>query len=184
MTVFALGGFWPTYWGPLFSGTLDLHWWLHLHGIVLTTWLAILIAQASLVLRGRTDLHMAMGKSVGVGGATLVVLTAVSAAFGVLSPEVGHEVKSLQSYLQITPAILGDVATFVVLFGAGLVYRARPEVTYGSWCWRRRRFSFRLRISNRSAAVSLLPWSALPPTFHLLAKVQDIQDTPGGAMTV
>lgn len=128
MAAFAVAGFWPTYWGPLFSGTLDLHWLLHLHGIALTTWLVILITQTSLVLQGRTDLHMGLGKSVGIGGALLVVLTATSAAFGVLSPEVGHKVESLQSYLQITPPILGDVATFIALFGAGLIYRDRPAV--------------------------------------------------------
>lgn len=126
MSAFAVAGFWPTYWGPLFSGTLDLHWLLHLHGVVLTTWLLILITQAGLVHRGRTDLHMTLGKTVGVGGALLVCLTAVSAAFGVLSPEIGHEVESLQGYLRFTPAILGDVVTFAVLFVAGLLYRDRP----------------------------------------------------------
>lgn len=126
MAAFAVAGFWPTYWGPLFSGTLDLHWLLHLHGVVLTTWLLILIVQASLVLRGRTDLHMTAGKTVGVCWAVLVCLTAVSAAFGVLSPGIGREVESLQGFLQFTSAILGDVVTFVVLFVAGLVYRERP----------------------------------------------------------
>lgn len=128
MAAFAVAGFWPTYWGPLFSGSLDLHWLLHLHGVVLTTWLVIVIAQTGLVLRGRTDLHMAVGKSVGVTWAVLVCMSAVSAAFGVLSPDVGHEVESLQGFLRITPAILGDVFTFVVLFLAGLLYRDRPAV--------------------------------------------------------
>lgn len=52
MAAFAVAGFWSTYWGPLISGTLDLHWLLHLHGVVQTTWLLLLITQAGLVLRG------------------------------------------------------------------------------------------------------------------------------------
>lgn len=61
----AVAGFWPTYWGPFFSGTLDKHWLLHLHAGVFTVWLLLLITQTGLVRRGRTDLHQKLGAALG-----------------------------------------------------------------------------------------------------------------------
>lgn len=128
ITAVALAGFWPTYWGPLFSGTLDLHWLLHLHGVVFTSWLILLIAQATLVYRGRTDLHQKLGTYVGVGWGVLVFTVGLSVAFGTISPAVGREFNDLQGFLASFVITLPSMLAFGVLFGAALIYRKRPAV--------------------------------------------------------
>lgn len=129
ITALAVAGFWPTYWGPLFSGTLDLHWLLHLHGVVFTGWLILLITQTALVYRGRTDLHQTTGKVVGVGLGILVITVGLAAIFGSVSPAIGHEYESLQGFVSSVLAInLPGIFAFTVLFGAGLAYRDRPAI--------------------------------------------------------
>lgn len=128
MTAFAVGGFWRTYWGPLLSGTLDLHWLLHLHGIVFTLWLALLITQTRLVFRGRTQMHQKLGKYVGVFWGFAVITVGLSAVFGHISPAIGQEFESLQGFVARLPVGGGDIFGFIVLFGAGIAYRKRPAV--------------------------------------------------------
>ncbi len=129
MTAFAVAGFWPTYWGPLFSGTLDLHWLLHVHGVVFTSWLVLLIVQTILVYRGRRDLHQTVGKVVGVGLGVLVITVGLSAIFGSISPAVGQEFEDLQGFVSGVLAInLPGIFAFAVLFGAGVAYRKRPLI--------------------------------------------------------
>lgn len=124
----AIAGFWPTYWGPLLEGTLDLHWLIHLHGIVLSSWLVLLIVQTALVRRGRTDLHQAVGKIVGVGLGLLVSASLLSMAFGPISPAVGQEFEDLQHFISSLLFLLPDVVAFPLLFGAALLYRRRPAI--------------------------------------------------------
>lgn len=128
ITVVAVAGFWPTYWGPLFSGTLDLHWLLHVHGIVFTSWLVLLIVQTVLVYRGRTDLHQRMGKYVGVGWGVLVITIGLAVALGTISPAVGREFENLQGFLASFVITLPSIFAFGVLFGAALLYRKRPAI--------------------------------------------------------
>lgn len=129
IAAFAVTGFWPTYWGPLFSGSLDLHWLLHLHGVVFTAWLVLLITQTVLVYRGRTDLHRSMGKVVGIGLGVLVITVGLSAILGSISPEVGHEYQDLQAFVSSVLAInLPGIFAFTGLFAAGLAYRNRPAI--------------------------------------------------------
>ncbi len=95
MTVITVGAFWPTYWGPLLGGSLDLHWLLHVHGLVFTLWLAVLALQTVLVYRGRTDLHQRLGASVGLLWGLLLIVTGLAAILGNISPAVGTEYDSL-----------------------------------------------------------------------------------------
>lgn len=128
ITALAVAGFWPTYWGPLFSGTLDLHWLLHLHGIVFTSWLALLIVQTVLVYRERTGLHQRMGKVIGVGLGVLVITVGLAVAFSTISPVVGREFEDLQGFIASFVITLPSIFAFALLFGAALVYRKRPAI--------------------------------------------------------
>lgn len=128
ITVVAVAGFWPTYWGPLLAGILDLHWLLHLHGVVFTSWLALLIVQTVLVYRGRTDLHQRVGKYVGVGWGLLVITIGLSVALGTISPAVGREFEDLQSFIASFVITLPSIVAFGALFGAALLYRKRPAI--------------------------------------------------------
>lgn len=127
MTALAIAGFWPTYWGPLLSGTLDLHWLLHLHGIVFTAWMALLVTQVVLVYRGRTDVHLTLGRTLGAGWGLVLVTVGLAAAFGNAAPGVGTEFESLTGFLRQLPIPIGDLLAFVLLFGAAIVLTERPR---------------------------------------------------------
>jgi len=124
----AVAGFWPTYWGPFFSGTLDKHWLLHLHAGVFTVWLFLLITQTGLVRRGRTDLHQKLGAALGSWWGALLVVVGLSTALGVASPGIGEEFGSLQAFIESLGTTLPSISAFGVLFAAGIVYRKRPAV--------------------------------------------------------
>src|SRR5918997_4593907 len=66
-TVFA--GFARTYYLRPYFGTPSLTPLLHLHGIVFTSWLALLLTQTALVAANRTRIH----RRLGVAGAVLAV---------------------------------------------------------------------------------------------------------------
>src|SRR5215207_9549026 len=68
ITVFA--GFARTYYLRPYFGTPALTPLLHLHGIVFTSWLALLLTQTVLVAANRTGIH----RRLGVAGAALAVL--------------------------------------------------------------------------------------------------------------
>src|SRR5262245_42118285 len=77
ITVFA--GFARTYYLKLYFGTPSLTPLLHLHGIVFTSWLVLLLTQTALVSANRTGTHRRLGM-VGALIATLMVLVGVVTA--------------------------------------------------------------------------------------------------------
>src|SRR5918998_662628 len=59
ITVFA--GFARTYYLRPYFGTPQLTPLLHLHGVVFTSWLVLLLAQTALVAANRTNIHRRLG---------------------------------------------------------------------------------------------------------------------------
>src|SRR5688572_1487434 len=45
VTALALVGFWPTYYGRLFAGTVQASIIVHVHAVVMVTWLALFLTQ-------------------------------------------------------------------------------------------------------------------------------------------
>lgn len=127
MTTIAVAGFWPSYWGPLLSGSLQLHWVLHLHGIVFTGWMVVLVTQVVLVSRGRSDLHMSLGKTVGAAWGLILLTIGLTATFGRAAPAIGNEFESLAAFIARLPIPFGDMVSFVLLFGAGIVLTDQPQ---------------------------------------------------------
>lgn len=127
MTAIAVAGFWPSYWGPLLTGSLELHWVLHIHGLVFTGWMMLLVTQAVLVYRGRTDLHMTLGRTVGAVWGLMLITIGLTAAFGSVAPSIGTQFESLAEFISRLRAPLGDMVAFVLLFGAGIVLTDRPQ---------------------------------------------------------
>src|SRR3954468_10948462 len=52
--------FWPSYFARLFEQPSVL---FHLHGVALTLWVVMLVAQAQLIRTGRRSVHRQVGKS-------------------------------------------------------------------------------------------------------------------------
>jgi hypothetical protein len=70
----AIGGFWPTYWGPVTAGSLVAGApVLHIHGLLFTAWPLFFLTQAWLAAQGRFRQHRALGVAGGVLALTMVI---------------------------------------------------------------------------------------------------------------
>jgi hypothetical protein len=127
MTLIALAGFWPSYFGRILSGGVQRHWIIHLHALIFSGWLLLLMAQVLLVFRRRTALHRRLGRfGIVYGGLVLLMGLAASIASPVLHIRAGEWTLDRAATFLIYP--LGDMVLFAALFGAGIAYRRKPEV--------------------------------------------------------
>ena len=76
LALVAIAGFWPSYVSRV-GAEPDIH--IHFHALVMTAWLALLLAQASLIRAGRRSSHRALGK-VSFVLVPLIVLSTLSLA--------------------------------------------------------------------------------------------------------
>jgi len=122
--VIVLIGFARTYYLKGFFATPPIpSRFVHLHGIVMTAWVALFIAQVSLVAKRRTKLHQRLGILGGVLAALVVVvgiLTGLYAAARGASPG--------PPALQFLIVPLGDMVVFAILIGVALYFRRRLDV--------------------------------------------------------
>jgi hypothetical protein len=98
--------------------------YLYVHGVLLTTWFMLVVAQTFLVAAHRTDLHRRLGVAAIVVGmliipiSAFVVVHAAQRAHGAITPHLRLE-------------ILGDLLSLVWFAGfvaAGVYFRRRPDV--------------------------------------------------------
>jgi hypothetical protein len=120
LVVFA--GFARTYYLKGAFGTPALSPILHAHGLAMTLWVVLFIAQTRLVAAGRTDLHRKLGVA-GVFVALLVIvlgaLVAIDGARGGLSPGLPPLV-----FLAVP---LGMLVVFAALLLAAIALRRRSD---------------------------------------------------------
>jgi hypothetical protein len=144
VVVIVFAGFARTYYlkgafgGPALTGLV------HLHGFVMTLWIAIFLLQISLVATGRTALHRRVGVAAAVVAALVVgvgVVTAITAARLGVTPGPPPLV-----FLAIP---LGDVLVFPILVGAGLLMWRRSDF--------HRRFMLLSTLSILTAAIARIP---------------------------
>lgn len=117
--VIVLAGFARTYYLKGFFGNPPLPGLLvHLHGLVMTSWVVLFVAQVSLVATGRTRTHQRLGVLGAILAALIVivgVLTAIAAAARGASPG--------PPPLQFLVIPLGDMVVFAILIGTALYFR-------------------------------------------------------------
>jgi hypothetical protein len=124
-TMIALGGFAPTYWFQLISGTFVGPPLLHLHGILFSAWPVLLLAQAAFVVKGRRSAHRTMGLA-GISLATAMVVIGLAAAIQTLNIglSAGYGDRS-RAFLVLPISAIGLFAGFVVAAVANI---RSPEV--------------------------------------------------------
>lgn len=119
MPIIVLAGFARTYYLKGFFGNPPLPGLLvQVHGLVMTSWVILFIAQVSLVARRRTRTHQRLGVLGAVlAGAVVVVgvATAIAAAARGASPG--------PPALQFLVIPLGDMLVFAILIGTALYFR-------------------------------------------------------------
>lgn len=121
----AFGGFIPTYWAKVASGTFAGAPVLHVHGLFFFTWTLFFLIQTSLVASGRTLDHRTWGVA-GVAIATGMAFTVVLAAIN--SMKVADAIGMGDAARRFSIVSLSALALFVGLFVAAIVNVKRPEV--------------------------------------------------------
>ena len=122
--IIVLLGFARTYYLKGLFGTPALPGLLvHLHGIVMTSWVVLFVVQVWLVSSRRTKVHQRLG----VGGAilaALVIVVGIATAIAAAARGVTAGPPALQ-FLVIP---LGDMLVFAILVGTALYFRRRLEI--------------------------------------------------------
>jgi uncharacterized membrane protein YozB (DUF420 family) len=113
-----LVAFWPTYFSRL-DRQASYH--PHAHGIAMTLWVALLVAQAALIQSGRRDLHRKLGALSYALVPAIVVATVNFVHFRV------HGARELNPVtLHFLALVLNALVAFVLLWGIALYYRRQP----------------------------------------------------------
>jgi hypothetical protein len=96
---------------------------VHVHGIVMTTWVLLFVTQIALVANHRVRLHQKLG----IAGTFLAVLLII---LGVLTALYAAARGSTfgPPPLQFLIVPLGDMLVFSILFGLALYFRSRPDM--------------------------------------------------------
>lgn len=123
LTVFA--GFARTYYLRPYFGTPSLSPLLHLHGVVFTSWLVLLLAQTALVAANRTRVHRRLGV---IGAVVAVLMVLIGTATAVLRAKIVEVPPGAPSPLVFLTIPLGDMLVFAILVGAGFYFRRRVDV--------------------------------------------------------
>jgi len=117
---FAIWAFWPSYFSRVSEQT-ELR--LHLHGIALTLWCMMLIAQAYLIRTKRRALHRKIG-ALSYALVPIVVATTINLIHyrmkgGGTLPEIG---------LYQIALMVNAVIAFLLIYCLAIVYRKQPEL--------------------------------------------------------
>ena len=121
MTLMAIVGFWPKYFGPLVLGTLVQPLLIHLHATVFTGWLVLFFLQAYFAATKRIQLHLALGRA-GIWYGVLVIVMGLTT--GVIRSAASPPGRAEALLL----AIIEDMLMFAGFFGVAIWYRKRPKV--------------------------------------------------------
>jgi hypothetical protein len=157
-------GFAPTYF--LRASPTPLPTYLQVHGFFFTTWIALFIAQTSLVAARRTPVHRRLGWAT---AALAVVMVAVGTTAGIWSMRRQVDAGSAQQAQAFLTTPLFSMVAFAVLVGAAIRFRRDPQM--------HKRLMLLATISILDAAVARLPfeylrassWNYLPTTDVFLA---------------
>lgn len=121
----AIVGFWPTYFGPLFAGTLHSLPIIHIHAAVFTGWVVLVIVQAALAATGHRSMHVKVGAIGFLYGALLVLVgLATALAHFKIRIETG-DIQAAQTQLFVP---LTDLMVFTPFLAAAWLTRRRPEI--------------------------------------------------------
>jgi len=120
----AFGGFVPTYWARLATGTFDGHPILHVHGALFFSWTLFFLAQTSLVATGRTLDHRAWGMA-GISLATAMGFSVVLAAIN--SIKVAEAIGMGDEARRFAVVSLSALVLFAVIFASAIANIRRPE---------------------------------------------------------
>ena len=169
------GGFARSYYlKPYFGTPPALTPLLHLHGLIFTSWILLLLAQTVLIAAKRTHIHRLLGWGGAALAASMILVGTTTAVVRAKIVEVPPGSPSPLVFLTIP---LGDMLVFALLIAAGFYYRRRPDT--------HKRLMLLATISILPAAVARLPFDfiqqfgplaffGLPDLFILVILLYDL----------
>jgi hypothetical protein len=121
-------GFWPSYFGPMLSGSsASRAWVMHLHGVIYTGWMLLLLLQVVLAATRRLAAHRKVGVfGIGYGIALWVIGLVVTIAAPVMHVHAGEWTIDRAAGFTLLPLV--DMILFGGFFAGAVVYRNRPEI--------------------------------------------------------
>ena len=152
----ALAGFGPTYFLKGYYPSPPLSPVLHVHGLVFTAWLLLLVVQSGLVSAHRVDLH----KRLGIAGAALAGIMVVVGIITAISTARRGQVSAGMEPLVFMIFPIGAVVMFAGFMGAALWKRRKPEI--------HRRLVLLSTVSIITPAIARLPIADHNPVRALL----------------
>jgi len=119
-------GFWQSYYGPLFKGTLDTHWAIDVHAGIFLLWLILFLGQAVLAFKKKIATHIKTGTYIGIFWGVLLLLIGLLITFAVIVPGIGRD-HEVGNYAGPLLGSLGDIITFGIFFIVAVVYRKKTD---------------------------------------------------------
>ena len=126
VTAVTMSAFWPTYFVRLTRETFRLPWIVHLHALIFTAFLLLLLVQMSVATIGWLRVHRSLGQ-LGVAYGAVVFTVGVAVAIGA---PVLHVHAGEWTHARAAGSIvysLSDMALFAGFFGAAMFWRQRLE---------------------------------------------------------
>lgn len=150
-------GFSRSYYLKGIYGSPDLRPLFHLHGLLFTLWMVLLIVQTGLVASRRTPLHRRLGVA---GGLLAVVMTGMAMAMTI---DLARRSAAASSDMGLAFTIIPffTVIVFPVLVGAALFYRRQPDI--------HKRLMLIATLELTTAGVARIPGAGSLPLFFILA---------------
>ena len=121
--VFALAmmvAFWPSYYSRLGSQPSPS---VHAHGLAMSAWIGLLVAQAWLIRTGRRATHARVGKLSYVAAPMVVIATLHFAHFNLAVVPVLNA-----GALQFLALVFNALVAFVILYGLAMYFRKQPAL--------------------------------------------------------
>jgi hypothetical protein len=118
-------GFLPTYWAPLWQGTLSVPRIAHLHAVVFFSWTLFFILQTWLVANGRTARHRELGLF-GIALATAMLFTGTMVAIGSMNKFIALGFVDEARAFSLVP--LSGIAYFAVVVAYAIANTKNPTV--------------------------------------------------------
>ena len=126
LSVIVVSGFARTYYLKFLFGTPSLPWLFHLHGLIMTAWVALFLAQVTLISAGRVDIHRRLGFAGGILAFLIVVVGTVAAIHMARRDVVLYPTSDYPlSFLALQ--LVGLLFIFAVLVTSALLLRNRPD---------------------------------------------------------
>jgi len=154
--VVVLLGFARTYYLKTVFGAPELPLLRHLHGLVMTSWFVLFIAQARLVAARRIELHRRLGV---VGAGLAVLILAVGTTVAIDAARRGSSPGPPPLVFMVIPLV--DMAVFAVLVGTALWFRRRTDI--------HRRLMLLATLSLLPAAIARIPLELIRSSVVLAA---------------